>query len=129
MAFRRNNEKSDAPFTYTVGGIDEVIDSKGNSVIMLRNIAWGENGKEKLEIRRWIVDINEEKPLKGVTFLTEDGPDNLVNVLLNKGFGKTEEVLEVLSTRDDFKDALDEFNKPKTAKKSNRYSDPKEILS
>ncbi len=128
MAFKRNNEKSDAPFTYTVGAIDEVIDSKGNPVIMLRNIAWGENGKEKLELRRWIVDINEEKPLKGVTFLTEDGPDNLVNVLLDKGFGKTEEVLGVLSTRDDFKDALEELNKPKTAKKSSRYSDPKEIL-
>ena len=128
MAFKRNNEKSDAPFTYTVGAIDEVIDSKGNSVIMLRNIAWGENGKEKLELRRWIVDINEEKPLKGVTFLTEDGPDNLVNVLLDKGFGKTEEVLGVLSARDDFKDALEELNKPKTAKKSSRYSDPKEIL-
>ena len=128
MAFKRNNEKSDAPFTYTVGAIDEVIDSKGNSVIMLRNIAWGENGKEKLELRRWIVDINEEKPLKGVTFLTEDGPDNLVNVLLDKGFGKTEEVLGVLSSRDDFKDALEELNKPKTAKKSSRYSDPKEIL-
>ena len=128
MAFRRNNEKSDS-FTYTVGDIDEVVDSKGNSVIMLRTVAWGENGKEKLELRKWIVDINEEKPLKGVAFLTEDGPDNLVNVLLDKGYGKTDEVLEVLSTREDFKDALSELNKPKNAKKSSRYSDPKEILS
>ena len=127
MSFRRDNDKGD--FTYKVGDIDEVVDSKGNSVIMLRTVAWGENGKEKLELRRWIVDINAEKPLKGVAFLTEDGPDNLVNVLLDKGYGKTDEVLEVLSTRDDFDDALSELNKPKNSKKSSRYSDPKEILS
>lgn len=126
MAFKRNNDSED--FTYTVGDIDEVVDSKGNSVILLRKIAWGEKGKEKLELRRWIVDINEERALKGVAFLTEDGPHNLVNVLIEKGFGKTNEVLNVLSTREDFKEALDSLNKPKTAKKSSRYSDPKDIL-
>ena len=125
MPFKKNNNED---FTYKVGDIDEVVDSKGNSVILLRKIAWGEKGKEKLELRRWIVDINEEKALKGVSFLTDDGPNNLVNVLLDKGFGKTNEVLEVLSTRNDFKDALESLNKPKNTKKSSRYSDPKDIL-
>ena len=125
MAFKRNNNDED--FTYTVGDIDEVVDSKGNSVIMLRKIAWG-NGKEKLELRRWVVDINEERALKGVAFLTEDGPHNLVNVLLDKGYGKTEEVLTVISTREDFKEALESLDKPKNSKKSSRYSDPKDIL-
>lgn len=127
MAWKRNND-NDGKITYSVGDIDEVVDSKGNSVIMLRKIAWGDNGKEKLELRRWIVDINEEKPLKGVAFLTEDGPDNLVNVLLDKGYGKTIEILSVLKTREDFDESLQELNNPKQAKKSSRYSDPKDIL-
>ncbi len=126
MKFKKNDESE--KFTYKVGDIDEVVDSKGNSVILLRKIAWGENGKEKLELRRWFIDINEEKAFRGVSFLTDDGPNNLVNVLLDKGFGKTDEVLKVLSTRNDFKDALDSLNKPKNTKKSSRYSDPKDIL-
>ena len=87
------------------------------------------NGKEKLELRRWIVDINEEKPLKGVAFLTDDGPDNLVNVLVDKGYGKTHEVLQVLKRRDDFEEALENLNKKPNAKKSSKYLDPKEMLS
>lgn len=126
MAFKRNN--GDEKITYKVGDIDEVVDSKNNSVIMLRTVAWGENGTERLELRRWKVDINQEIALKGVSFLTEDGPHNLVNVLLEKGFGKTDEVLTVLSTRDDFEECLENLNKPKSSKKSSRYADPKEIL-
>ena len=125
MAFKKNDSDE---IKYTIGDIDEVVDCKGNSVIMLRNVAWN-NGKEKLELRRWIVDINEEKPLKGVAFLTEDGPDNLVNVLVEKGFGKTHEVLQVLKTRTDFEEALDNINKKPNAKKSSKYLDPKELLS
>ncbi|MBR2245898.1 MAG: hypothetical protein IJ880_02530 [Bacilli bacterium] len=126
MAFKRNN--GDEKITYKVGDIDEVVDSKNNSVIMLRTVAWGENGTERLELRRWKVDINQEIALKGVAFLTEDGPHNLVNVLLEKGFGKTDEVLSTLSTRDDFEEFLENLNKPKSSKKSSRYADPKEIL-
>jgi hypothetical protein len=125
MAFKKNDSDE---IKYTVGDIDEVIDNKGNSVILLRKMTWN-NGKEKLELRRWIVDINEEKPLKGVAFLTDDGPDNLVNVLVDKGYGKTHEVLQVLKRRDDFEEALENLNKKPNAKKSSKYLDPKEMLS
>lgn len=125
MAFKKNDSNE---IRYKVGDIDEVIDSKGNSVILLRKMTWND-GKEKLELRRWIVDINEEKPFKGVSFLTEDGPDNLVNVLVEKGYGKTHEVLQVLKTRDDFTEALENLNKKPNAKKSSKYLDPKEMLA
>lgn len=125
MAFKKNESDE---IKYIVGDIDEVIDNKGNSVILLRKMTWN-NGKEKLELRRWIVDINEEKPLKGVAFLTDDGPDNLVNVLIDKGYGKTHEVLQVLKRRDDFEEALENLNKKPNAKKSSKYLDPKEMLS
>ena len=125
MGFRRN---SDDKITFKVGDIDEVVDCKGNSVIMLRKVAWN-GGNEKLELRKWIVDINEEKPYKGFAFLTEDGPDNLVNVLLDKGYGKTVEILKTLKTRDDFNDAMSELGKKPNIKKSSKYLDPKELLS
>lgn len=125
MSFKKNDSDE---IKYTVGDIDEVIDNKGNSVILLRKMTWN-NGKEKLELRRWVVDINEEKPLKGVAFLTDDGPHNLVNVLVEKGYGKTHEVLQVLKTRDDFDEALENLNKKPNAKKSSKYLDPKEMLA
>ena len=53
---KRDNNKS---FTYHVGDVDEVIDTKGNSVVLLRKLAWGD-GEEKLELRRWVMDINKE---------------------------------------------------------------------
>jgi hypothetical protein len=40
-------------FKYTVGDIDEVVDERGNSVALLRKLAWGDNA-EKLELRKWI---------------------------------------------------------------------------
>lgn len=125
MGFRRNN---DDEIKWKIGDIDEVVDCKGNSVIMLRKVTWNE-GKEKLELRRWVVDINEEKPLKGVAFLTDDGPNNLVNVMIEKGYGKTVEVLKVLKERDDFDEAMDELKNKPNAKKSSKYLDPKEILA
>ena len=48
-------------FSYKVGDIDEVIESRGNTVVLLRKIAWGD-GKEKLELRKWFVDIGKETP-------------------------------------------------------------------
>lgn len=122
-------DKMDKSFSYKVGDIDEVVDSKGNSVILLRKLAWGENGKEKLELRKWVIDIAKETPLKGVTFLTEEGPHNLVTVLLQKGYGHTKNILETISLRNDFKDSLESLGKPSKAKSSNKYIDPKDILS
>jgi hypothetical protein len=122
---KKNTNKS---FTYHVGDIDEVIDSRGNSVIMLRKLAWGE-GKENLELRKWVVDINKETPLKGCTFLTEEGPHNLTNKLVQLGYGHTNELLDTLSKRDDFKESLDSLGQEKTNEKSSVYYDPKEIIA
>jgi hypothetical protein len=115
--------------------VDEVIDEKGNTVIMFRKLAWGA-GEEKLELRKWYVDINKETPSKGVTFLTEDGPHNLVNILVKKGFGDTEKVLEELKSREDFEEALSNvIGKKKVKDIKNQdaaneasYYDPKEML-
>ena len=124
----KNSNEPKKEFGYTVGKTDEIIDSRGNTVLLLRDIAWGDH-KEKLELRKWVIDINKEQPLRGVSFLTEEGPHNLTNTLIKLGYGKTEEILKTLSDRDDFKDAIKTYDKPQHLKKSGKYLDPKEILN
>lgn len=122
----RNNSE---PLTYNVGDIDEPIDSKGNTVILLRKLAWG-NNKEKLEIRKWFVDINKETPSKGVTFLTEEGPNNLINVMIQKGYGETGEIINSLKDREDFDEALEAIGKKRPkGNPSDTFYDPKEACN
>lgn len=111
---KRDNTKS---FTYHVGDVDEVIDTKGNSVVLLRKLAWGD-GEEKLELRRWVMDINKETPLKGCTFLTDEGPNVLANKLVELGYGHTNELLEILSKREDFKESLESLGHKKRVKRT-----------
>lgn len=114
-------------FSYKVGDIDEEVDSRGNSVILLRKLAWGD-GKEKLEIRKWFIDINKETPSKGVTFLTDEGPQNLICKLIQHGYGNTQTVLNELAQREDFDEALAAIGKSKEQEsKSDKFLDPKKF--
>lgn len=93
-------------YEYNLTGIDEIIEEKGNAFIALREVAWG-TGQSKLEIRKWYTDANgNETPNKGVTFMTEEGPNQLVNAMTGLGYGDTQEVLKNLSTREDFRPSL-----------------------
>lgn len=86
-------------------GINEVIDEAGSMVMMLREVAW--QGREhRLELRNWIIDVDKEMPMKGVSFKTEQGPHNCVEIMVKHGFGNTQKVLTELSLREDFEDAL-----------------------
>lgn len=120
-------------YSYKVGDIDEIVDERGNSVIMLRKMAWG-SGNEKLEIRKWFVDVDSEKASKGVTFLTDDGPHNLCKIMLDKGYGHTEDCIEALSKRDDFMPALAhvigpaQIKKAKTTPADVQLFDPKDLV-
>ena len=44
--------------------------------------------------------------MKGVSFLTEDGPHNLVHSMTKLGFGNTETIINNIKNRDDFEDSL-----------------------
>lgn len=119
----------DNKFSYTVGDIDEVVESRGNAVILLRKLAWGQ-GKEKLELRKWFVDIGKETPSKGVTFFSDEGPSNLVNVLIKHGYGETGSILKELSHREDFDQCLADMGKERPkGKASDIYYDPKEACN
>lgn len=97
--------KKDLSFIIKDDGINELIDEKGNMVLMLREVAW--NGRDAhLELRKWIVDVDKEQPMKGVSFITPEGPNKLTEVLADKGFGDTEKLLKSLKGREDFDNAL-----------------------
>lgn len=126
---------------------DEIIDEGvGNSFIALRRLRWNENGQFKLDIRKWITDAEgKEIAGKGCSFITEEGPSNLVHTLIDHNYGDTATIIEKVSNRKDFIDALmysdkalstlglDEV-KEKIKKKSESYTDdasfydPKELL-
>ena len=80
---------------------DYLIEEKGNQAIFFRRVSWG--GRDaKPEIRKWYVDATNETPGKGCSFMTEEGPDELVRVMTEVGYGKTDEILSNISKRDDF---------------------------
>lgn len=84
--------------------INEVFDEGvGNSFLAMRKLRWNENGTFKLDLRKWITNANgEEIAGKGFSFITEEGPENLVNCLLKHGYGNTRKTLEGLQDREDF---------------------------
>ena len=95
-----------AEFKYEVDeSFDHLIEEKGNQALFFRRVSWG--GRDaKPEIRKWYVDATSETPGKGFAFMTEEGPDELVRVMTETGYGKTDEVLENISKRDDFPQAV-----------------------
>lgn len=91
--------------------INEVFDEvTGNSFLALRKLRWTENGPFKLDIRKWFVNSNgEEVAGKGVSFMTEEGPDNLIEALLKHGYGDTRKTLNGIKDREDFNIAIKEI--------------------
>ena len=98
-------DKKNITYDVKKDGIDEIIEETKNATMMLREVAW--NGRDyHLELRKWIISGEELKPLRGISFSTEDGPNNLVDVMTDLGFGHTDEILENISKREDFPTAV-----------------------
>lgn len=137
------------PIKYTIHGINRVVDEKGNSFIALRELSWGDNETVKLDIRKYYTGNDGKETLaKGVSFLTDDGPGELVKALIEEGYGDTREIFESLATRDEFAqnciwglnttlsgEALEQFrSNPEEYIKSNagendgEFYDPRDIL-
>lgn len=80
-------------FEYTIDSeFDYTIDEKGNTFIALRKIDWGNKGEYKLDIRKYYASESGETMSKGLSFLTEDGPDELTKVLIETGYGDDDEI-------------------------------------
>ena len=123
--------------------INEIIDEApgSNSFIALRKLRWNENGKFKLDLRKWYINNEgEEIAGKGVSFSTEEGPSNLIEALLKHGYGETRKTLNGLKDREDFplevkkilKEKninIDDIEIPTIDSIDEEFYDPKSILS
>ena len=135
-------ETSTNKITFTIAGINEVIEESQNQYTALREIRWGDRNPT-LELRRWRESPakdgskNEEDdyPLKGVTFLTPEGPNTLAETLVGLGFGSTKDILNNIKDRDDFRKSLntvlgkgDEYYDESAGELDDEYYDPSELM-
>ena len=113
---------------------DKIVDEKGNSFIALRKLTWGGKGEPKLDLRKWYINSNGEETVgKGVSFLTEDGPHELAKVLVDNGYGHTNEILSGIYHREDFEECLENLRNGidiinNSIGDDEDYYDPKEFL-
>lgn len=89
------------PFEYEIDkNFDYTIDEKGNTFLALRKIKWSKNSDEyKLDLRKYYSRPNGEMMSKGVSFLTDDGPSELINVLLKEGYGRPKEIADIIQNQ------------------------------
>lgn len=105
-----------------------IIEEKGNSYTQLAYERWNETSDYKLALRKFYSSAKGETAGKGVTFMTEEGPSELINVLLKEGYGNPDDIAKVCvedrpdiigaivynhghnSESDEDKDSLDEIN-------------------
>ena len=122
--------------------INEVIDEvPGSAFIALRKLRWTPSAPFKLDIRKWYTNSEgEEIAGKGVAFMTEEGPDNLISALIHHGYGDTRKTLNQLKDRDDFIPAIAEIIKrdnididsvdiSESISENEEYYDPKAIIA
>lgn len=130
MAFSKNSE-----FKYSIRGIDRVVEERGNTFLRLAEIAWVgadeevDPSKIHLDLRKYTTDAEgKEKMLKGVSFMTEQGPHELTHIMLEEGYGNTETVLNTIKMRSDFPDAVRACYGDKTAESDDGTFDLRNIL-
>lgn|SRR5574344_569097 len=113
-----------------------IFDEKGSTYIAMRKTQWLKSGSEpdeskaKLELRKWrVTPEGEERPDKGFSFLTDNGPSELAKVLIENGYGDTKEILLQLKKRDNFKASVDNlFTEDNTSNTDGEYFDMRNAL-
>lgn len=131
-------EHKDIRYTI-IDEFDKIIDEKGNKTLNLRKLSYGDSTNVKLDLRQWYVDENGKEGMgKGTSFLTEEGPHSLVEIMAKEGYGRTKPILESIKERPDFRPSLnsvlnedDEFYDQTAAtgvEEETSFYDPKQCL-
>lgn len=120
-------------------GNDNIFDEKGSTFCALRKVAWWNPDKRdeeptaadaKWELRKWRAnDDGTDTANKGMTFLTEEGPHNLAEMLVDKGFGVTKKLLGSLKKRDNFKDSVEHMYDEEEINSEEFFDARNELLS
>lgn len=131
MSFSKNGGE----FKYSFRGINRVVEEKGNQFIRFAQIAWAGDDEEvdpskiKYDLRKYTTDSEgNERMLKGVSFLTDNGPHELTHILVEEGFGNTTKILDTIKQRNDFVDAVKESYGEKAKDVSDNTFDLRDIL-
>ena len=111
MSWKKGGDPKE--FKYSFRGINKIIEEKGNQFIRFAQIAWvGEDedvteDQIKFDLRKYTSDAEgNERMLKGVSFFSKEGVDELANTLVEEGFGDTEKIVNSVKQRDDFELSL-----------------------
>lgn len=92
----KNNEEFEKNYEMDPSFHPEVIDERGNSYIMFAKYKWFGKGDFKLGLRTFYSTPEGERIGKGITFLTDEGPNELTRALLEKGYGHAESIAKTL---------------------------------
>lgn len=94
--------KDELRYEYDPQSVNEVVDSTegtGN-YIALRKVRWNPNAEFKYDIRKYFVKSDgTEVAGKGFSFMSEEGPDTLTEVMVGNGFGNTDSLVNLLMGR------------------------------
>ena len=72
-----------------------IIEEKGNSYTQLAYERWNEDSQFRLALRKFYSSAKGETAGKGVTFMTEEGPSELINALLKEGYGNPDDIANI----------------------------------
>lgn len=107
---------------------DFILEEGQNTSINLRRISW--NGRpSKIDIRKWVYNDGTERAMKGVS-LSDEGADELANVLIEQGFGSTKRIIKAIKAREDYDGSISGSVTEEIAEDdgSEEYYDPSELL-
>lgn len=107
---------------------DFILEEGQNTSINLRRISW--NGRpSKIDIRKWVYNDGTERAMKGVS-LSDEGADELTNVLIEQGFGNTKRIIKAIKAREDYDGSISGNITEEIAEDdgSEEYYDPSELL-
>ena len=120
-------------------GNDNIFDEKGSTFCALRKVAWWNPDKRedeptaeegKWELRKWRAnDDGTDTANKGMSFLTEEGPHNLAEMLVEKGFGITKKILSSLKKRDNFRESVEHMYDEEEINSEEFFDARNELLS
>ena len=122
------------PFIF-LNDMNEVIEEKGNQYTAIRKVQWIKEGDEpdeskgKIEVRRWIIQKDgTEQANKGVVFMTEDGPNQLAEILVRNNYGDTKNIVKSLLKRDNFKETIQNLDNNDIDSDNGDYFDMRDML-
>lgn len=106
------------PVIFDTDSNSTIFEEKGNQYSAIRKVQWVNEDKQqepnedmaKLEIRRWMVSEDGDIGMKGFTFMTEEGPHNLVETMVTAGYGNTSTLIQNIVNRADFSSSIAELN-------------------